>query len=369
MKIIQRLLLFIYLLILAGCNANSIFSKTNLSPEKCPSSPPSDLILKPENIEIVDSIFKIKNGTIDNNQTIGYQFQATKGQKLSLEINKPSEVCIWMMTPDNKFSKENASFKEQTLSQTGFYLIQLATSNLKNNEIKYDIGIKLSDPIVAAVTPTPSLSSTPTPTPTSHFVPTPKSTSTPSPTPSPRPTFTHRPTPTPQPTSTHRPTPTPKPASTHRSVSTPKPTPRHHPKSKGLSQAQAYQLVKAWYNEKPKIFGKNYQVQNVKKYTTGQLYNETLVKCDKNDCGGGVGWLKKYGCYYTYDFSKIKKIIDFSSGDNSAKLIVNIKEKYQLHGPQSARCGKKPKTYQKNISYWFSKDRGIWKISKYKVPN
>jgi hypothetical protein len=149
---------------------------------------------------------------------------------------------------------------------------------------------------------------------------------------------------------------------------TPTPTPEVTPKpNKGLSQDEALSLVKTWYQEKGKIFGEQYQIDNIKEYATGKLYYETVEKCNNGVCGGAVGWLKQNGCYYTYDFSEIKGVVGFSSTDNTAELTINLREQLQLHGPRSSGCGRSSQRYQKNVTYWFTKDGDKWKISNYKV--
>ncbi|EHJ09425.1 hypothetical protein CWATWH0003_B148 [Crocosphaera watsonii WH 0003] len=80
-----------------------------------------------------------------------------------------------------------------------------------------------------------------------------------------------------------------------------------------------------------------------------------------------MGWLKHYGCHYTYDFSDIKRVVSFSTNNSSATLIINVRERLELHGPRSAGCGKGANTYQKNVTYWLEKEGTTWKINEYKV--
>lgn len=146
----------------------------------------------------------------------------------------------------------------------------------------------------------------------------------------------------------------------------PKPTPSPSPISK-FSQDDAVELVKKWYDAKQRIFGSNYQTSDVNQYTTGRLKYETIEKCNEGVCGGSVGWLKQYGCYYTYDSSEIKRVINFNSSDSQATLTVNVRETLQLNGPSAPGCGKPQETYQKNVQYFFKKEGNKWKISEYQV--
>jgi len=148
----------------------------------------------------------------------------------------------------------------------------------------------------------------------------------------------------------------------------PKPPEPPVPFENKLSQREAVEIVKGWYNAKPDIFGPNYQTSAVPQYATGQLYYETVEKCNNGICGGSVGWLKQNGCYYIYDFSKIQQVVSFYSSDSEAELVINLKERLQSHGSKTAGCGK-VSDYQKNVTYWLKKEGKVWKIYKYKVGN
>jgi hypothetical protein len=140
-------------------------------------------------------------------------------------------------------------------------------------------------------------------------------------------------------------------------------TPSTTSKQFDLTKEQAIEIVAGWYRSKPKIFGYPFDQSLVAQYATGQLYYETLEK----DGGGSVGWLQRNGCYYTYDFSSIDNIWLFSTSGTRPLLKIQVSEKLQLNGPSSAGCSNRPKYYQKNVSYWFEKDNGSWKIYFYEV--
>lgn len=153
-------------------------------------------------------------------------------------------------------------------------------------------------------------------------------------------------------------------------ASSPTPTPRLSPSpssSHDLTQDEAAKLVKRWYEVKRQAFGSSFDDSLVKQYATGELYSNTLEKCNDGICGGTVGWLRSKGCYYTYDFSNINRIVSFDPSGSSPSITVNVTEQLTLHGPRSAGCGTPTQTYQKNVTYWFKKESGNWKILNYKV--
>ena len=134
-------------------------------------------------------------------------------------------------------------------------------------------------------------------------------------------------------------------------------------KNNNLTQEEALSIVSGWYRAKPKMFAYPYDEDLVDKYATGKLYYETVEK----EGGGSIGWLRRNNCYYTYDFSNIDNVWLFSTSGTRPLLKVRVSEKLQLQGSSSAGCNNRPQSYQKNVSYWFEKDNGKWKISYYDV--
>lgn len=133
----------------------------------------------------------------------------------------------------------------------------------------------------------------------------------------------------------------------------------HH----NLTKEKALSIVSGWYEAKPKMFAYPYDEDLVNQYATGKLYYETVEK----DGGGSIGWLKRNNCYYLYDFSNIDNVWLFSNSGMRPLLKVQVSEKLQLQGSSSAGCNNRPQSYQKNVSYWFKKDNGEWKIAYYDV--
>lgn len=134
-------------------------------------------------------------------------------------------------------------------------------------------------------------------------------------------------------------------------------------RNENLTKEQALSIVRGWYSAKPKMFAYPYDEDLVDRYATGKLYYDTVEK----DGGGSIGWLRRNGCYYTYDFSNIDNVWLFSTSGMRPLLKVQVSEKLQLHGSRSASCNNRPRYYQKNVSYWFEKDNGDWKIYYYEV--
>lgn len=130
-----------------------------------------------------------------------------------------------------------------------------------------------------------------------------------------------------------------------------------------LTKEEALSIVSDWYKAKPKMFAYPYDEDLVDKYATGKLYYETVEK----EGGGSIGWLRRNDCYYTYDFSNIDNVWLFSTSGTRPLLKVQVSEKLQLQGSSSSGCNNRPQSYQKNVSYWFEKDNGTWKISYYDV--
>ena len=135
------------------------------------------------------------------------------------------------------------------------------------------------------------------------------------------------------------------------------------PRNNNLTQEEALAIVLGWYQAKPKMFAYPYNEDLVDKYATGKLYYETVEK----EGGGSIGWLRRNNCYYIYDFSNIDNVWLFSTSGTRPLLKVQVSEKLQLQGSSSAGCNNGFRSYQKNVSYWFEKDNGVWKIAYYDV--
>lgn len=129
--------------------------------------------------------------------------------------------------------------------------------------------------------------------------------------------------------------------------------------SSQLTEKQAVDLVTSWYRSKSEIFGKSFDSELVKQYTTGKLKEDTL----KSD--GSMNWLRNNGCYYTYYTSNIEDVISFSNSAAPPSLTVQIYEKLKLNGPKEVGCGNPTQSYQAKFTYLFEQDNEIWKIDHF----
>ncbi|EAW34807.1 ARC6/PARC6 family protein [Lyngbya sp. PCC 8106] len=135
-----------------------------------------------------------------------------------------------------------------------------------------------------------------------------------------------------------------------------------------LTESEAINILKGWYNAKSKIFAPPFSRSLVAQYTTGPLYQRILEKSEEGS-KGSQGWLKDRGCYYTYDFSNIEKVWSFKESKVTPLLKIIIYERLQLKGSSSHGCNSPLETYRKNVTYWFQQDNGTWKIYEYKITD
>lgn len=136
-------------------------------------------------------------------------------------------------------------------------------------------------------------------------------------------------------------------------VQPPKKQPQHD-----ITQSEALDIVKGWYNSKPNIFGSSYDRNLLAQYATGITYYKNAEK----DGGGSIGWLERNGCYYTYDYSNVENVISFNNSGTRPSIKVTVSERRQLHGPQSAGCSNPSTLSRRDITYWFEKENDTWKI-------
>ncbi len=132
-----------------------------------------------------------------------------------------------------------------------------------------------------------------------------------------------------------------------------------------LSQDQAFEIVRNWYNAKARIFAPPFDTSLVEQYTTGKLYNKTM---DSDPETGRIAWLRSHNSYYTYNNSRINRIVDFSNIGRQPWITVNVSEELYLHGPNgidSPNSG----AYTDDFIYLFEKANGVWKISDYHKVN
>ena len=135
-----------------------------------------------------------------------------------------------------------------------------------------------------------------------------------------------------------------------------------------LTESEAINILKGWYNAKSKIFAPPFSRSLVSQYTTGPVYQRILENSEEGS-KGSQGWLKDRGCYYTYDFSNIEKVWSFKESKLTPLLKIRIYERLQLKGSSSDGCNGSLQTYRKNVTYWFQQDNGTWKIYEYQITD
>lgn len=307
----KNIFCYLSLLLLFGCAATASSSKKiddGSSVSGCTDKPL--VALKQENIKKVVLHNKLINesGSVSDKENKGYIFEAEAGQKLSYKTN--SDICVWVYAPDNELVNGTK------LEKTGTYTIQLAAPR---GSTTFDLEISLDSQTNSSLTKSNSTESFDRSNSSSEENAD---------------------------------------SSTNSDNSTTVAS-----EQSDFTQEQALEIVKGWYEAKPEIFGGSFDRSLVDKYTTGQLYYETLQK----DGGGSIGWLQRNGCYYIYSFSNIDNVLSFSTSGTRPVLTVKVSERLQLNGPSSAGCSNRQKSYSKNVSYWFERENGIWKIYAYEV--
>ena len=125
-----------------------------------------------------------------------------------------------------------------------------------------------------------------------------------------------------------------------------------------FSQEEAIELIQNWYDAKPQIFAPPFDQSLVEKYATGKLYE------DKTKPGGSIDWLRSHDSYYTYENSKINKVVSFFKSGKRPAIILNVSETLYLHEPKGIN-GKNSGSYNSDFMYSFEKNNGIWKIYDY----
>jgi hypothetical protein len=123
-----------------------------------------------------------------------------------------------------------------------------------------------------------------------------------------------------------------------------------------LTQDQALDIVKRWYEAKPRIFAPPFDTSLVDQLTTGTIHYKTVGS------DGSVPWLRRNDAYYKYTKSEIRNVIDFSNSGSQPYIKVKIFEELYLYGRNGIDRDNSGQ-YQGNFIYWFEKDNGIWKIS------
>lgn len=113
----KKLLLYLTLLILGGCQTLPKASEQTAQASTGCSEAPKAALTNVEEIQLSDRS-TIKSGQISANKFVGYTFTAQSGQKLSYRTS--DDICIWLYTPNNQLLNSGE------LPQTGKYTFQIS---------------------------------------------------------------------------------------------------------------------------------------------------------------------------------------------------------------------------------------------------
>ncbi|MEB3231770.1 MAG: IMS domain-containing protein [Leptolyngbyaceae bacterium] len=128
------------------------------------------------------------------------------------------------------------------------------------------------------------------------------------------------------------------------------------PASNTLNQAQAVDIVNAWLQAKPKIFGPPFDRGLLASLATGECYRSNI---------GSIDWLRNNGYHYTYTTSRIENVWSFESNSYRPSLKVRVYEDLTLHGPNGIDRSKSGAA-TRNYVYYFAQDgNGNWKVEDY----
>lgn len=118
----KTILLYFLILTTFGFQAcsnqsNSSEAKNTTPSGECPEKPEK---LSPKNVQQVELKSQIskESGIVSQTKSIGYAFDAQKGQKLTYKTNE--SVCVWVYTPDNEL------LNNAVLPKAGKYTIQVS---------------------------------------------------------------------------------------------------------------------------------------------------------------------------------------------------------------------------------------------------
>jgi hypothetical protein len=310
-------ILIIYAVLITACNKLSDSSSQNTSSNVNQSSetlqtnidPNTGCLLKPETlleIEEIDLQGKTvtKSGQLTAGKYIGYQFEGKKGQKLSYRT--PNNLCLYVFQPNTDI------LEGVELPIDGKYIIQIT---LPQGASTFDLEMSLNDSFSASIRNQDNQN-------------------------------------TPYQNNSNN-------------------QDRNNDYNSGLvhsiTEEEAINLVKEWYQAKREIFGQEYNQDLLTELATGKLSDKIV----KPDGSGSLDWLRQNSCYYTYDYSYIDNIISFSNTGARPTLTVQVSEKLTLNPtydtPSSAGCSAIAKSYTKNVTYWFEKENGFWKIYDYEL--
>lgn len=206
----KRLILYLTLLIISGCQA---VSQTMPQPTQIStgcSEKPKTALNNPEKIQLNgQKVSKFSQVSVD--KSVGYAFEAQAGQKLSYRTT--DNICIWLFAPDTTLLASG------DLPQSGTYTIQIS---VPQGSTTFNLEMSLGSLEVAqASVPSPSSQENTT---------------------------------------------------SETSASTSEMPTTSTTEVASISQDEALELVQNWYKAKPRIFGPAFDQSLVDRYATGKLH-------------------------------------------------------------------------------------------------
>jgi hypothetical protein len=278
------------------------------SSNTCPDQPTGTLDSKDvKPISINNQSFKASD-TIGFGQNLGYSFDGKAGDKLSWKTSE--NICIWVFAPSTKLLKGNE------LTENGKHIIQVS---VPTGRTTFTLEMGLGN-TVAASTPVVPVTTSPVAT-------------------------TSQPANNPvQPTPTNT-----------------VPPVQSNSTGSSLTQDQAVGIVQGWLNSKGQIFGRPFNRQLARQFTTGSLYYDIAEKPN-----GSIDWLRNNNSYYTYSLSRVDNVWAFDNSGSNPTLKVKITEDRTLYSASGNIDYDKSGRKTANYVYYFSRDNNGWKINDYR---
>lgn len=143
-KYVKKLGLFLFLLIICGCNNfQKSGSKIQQNPSNCPSQP--KYLLAEDVLKSVSLNKEVtsETGRVNQNQFVGYTFQGKAGEHLNYQTNQ--DICIWVYTSEGQMLNDPA------LPKTGKYIIQVSAVK---GSTTFELKMSLGDTAVVSLEPT-----------------------------------------------------------------------------------------------------------------------------------------------------------------------------------------------------------------------
>ncbi len=140
----------------------------------------------------------------------------------------------------------------------------------------------------------------------------------------------------------------------------PKPSPNPTSSSDAVAfENEAKELVQSYLSAKKDIFGKSYNKDAAKVYTTGLLLQDIIKP------GGSVDWLRSNEYYYEYSKSKVDRVWS-SANDANPRILVRVTEDRTLYRKDRSIDASQTGESTANFIYYLTKEDGKWKIRDFR---